>query len=68
MATSGTRNRGTRKSALWGSGNRGGERRSSALWGRGGRFGVAVLVAAFALCAPLAALADPGTGSRSSRS
>ena len=47
---------------LWGSGNRGGERRSSALWGRGGRFGVALLVVAFALCAPLAALADPGNG------
>ena len=62
MATSGRRNRGTRQSALWGSGNRGGEHRSSALWGRGGRFGAAVLVAAFALCAPLAALAAPGNG------
>ncbi len=56
------RNRGTRGSALWGSGNRGGDRRSSALWGHGGRFGAAVLVAVFALCAPLAALADPGLG------
>jgi serine protease AprX len=62
MATSGKCNGGTRQSALWGSGNRGGEHRSSALWGRGGRFGAAVLVAAFALCAPLAALADPGNG------
>ena len=61
MAKAGN-NRATRSSALWGSGNRGGERRSSALWGRGGRFGAAVLVAAFALCAPLAALADPGNG------
>ena len=62
MAKAGNHNRDTRGSALWGSGNRGGERRSSALWGRGGRFGAAVLVAAFALCAPLAALADPGNG------
>jgi len=62
MAKSGRCNGSTRQSALWGSGNRGGEHRSSALWGRSGRFGAAVLVAAFALCAPLAALADPGTG------
>jgi serine protease AprX len=58
----GKRDEGTRQSALWGSGNRGGERRSSALWGRGGRFASALLVVAFALCAPLAALADPGNG------
>ena len=51
---------GTRGSALWGSGKRG-ERRSSVLWGRGRGRGVTVaLVCAFALCAPLAALADGG--------
>ncbi len=38
------------------------EIRRSALWGRGGRFGAAVLIAVCALCAPLAALADPGNG------
>jgi serine protease AprX len=58
----GKRDEGTRQSALWGSGTRGGERRSSALWGRGGRLATLVLVLAFALCAPLAALADPGHG------
>ena len=62
MGAGGKRNSGTRQSALWGSGTRGGERRSSALWGRGGRLAAALLVAAFALCAPLAALADPGNG------
>ena len=62
MGADGKRNSGTRQSALWGSGTRGGERRSSALWGRGGRLAAALLVAAFALCAPLAALADPGNG------
>ncbi len=62
MGSDGKRNSGTRQSALWGSGTRGGERRSSALWGRGGRLAAALLVAAFALCAPLAALADPGNG------
>jgi len=62
MAGSGKCEAGTRQSALWGSGNRGGERRSSALWGRGGRAATVVLVLAFALCAPLAALADPGNG------
>ena len=50
MAKACGRDRGTRWSALWGSGS------------RGGRFGVAVLVVTFALCAPLAALADPGNG------
>jgi serine protease AprX len=58
MALSGRRERDTRQSALWGSGNRGGEHRSSALWGRGGRGAAALLVSAFALAAPLAALAD----------
>ncbi len=58
MALDGKRERDTRQSALWGSGNRGGEHRSSALWGRGGRGATAVLVSAFALAAPLAALAD----------
>ena len=62
MGAGGKRISGTRQSALWGSGTRGGERRSSALWGRGGRLAAALLVAAFALCAPLAALADPGNG------
>ena len=62
MGSDGKRNSGTRQSALWGSGTRGGERHSSALWGRGGRLAAALLVAAFALCAPLAALADPGNG------
>ena len=62
MAGSSKRGAGTRQSALWGSGNRGGERRTSALWGRGGRAATVVLVLAFALCAPLAALADPGNG------
>ena len=62
MAAAGRSEAGTRQSALWGSGNRGGERRTSALWGRGGRSAAVVLVLAFALCAPLAALADPGNG------
>ena len=50
----------TRGSALWGNGSRNGERRSSALWGRGSRGVAVVLVIAFALLAPLAALADNG--------
>ncbi len=50
----------TRGSALWGNGSRSGDRRSSALWGRGGRGVAVVLVIAFALLAPLAALADNG--------
>jgi serine protease AprX len=62
LGGAGKRDEGTRKSALWGSGTRGGERRSSALWGRGGRLASVILVVAFALCAPLAALADPGNG------
>jgi serine protease AprX len=44
------------------SGRRKREIHRSALWGRGGRCGAAVLVAVCALCAPLAALADPGNG------
>ena len=43
-----------RSSALWGTGNRGGETRSSALWGKGGRGFVTALVAALAVCVPLA--------------
>ncbi|HVN61101.1 MAG TPA: S8 family serine peptidase [Gaiellaceae bacterium] len=62
MAKAGGGGRGARRSALWGSGNRGGERRASALPRGGTRFGVVVLVAAFALLAPLAALAEPGNG------
>ena len=58
----GERHEGTRQGALWGNGSRGGERRSSALWGRRGRLASAVLIVAFAFCAPLAALADPGHG------
>ncbi len=44
------------------SGKREAGTRHSALWGRGGRSGVVLLVLAFVLCAPLAALADPGNG------
>ena len=43
-----------RSSALWGTGNRGGETRSNALWGKGGRGFVTALVAALAVCVPLA--------------
>ena len=38
--------------------------RTSALWGRGGRGAAVTLVAVFALCAPLAALADGGVGAK----
>src|SRR5438874_8390184 len=52
---SGKRNE-ERSSALWGTGgNRGGETRSNALWGKGGRGFVTALVAALAVCVPLAA-------------
>src|SRR5438067_8502147 len=47
-----------RNSALWGTGGRGGDR-SSVLWGKGGR-GVVVAMLALALCAPIAATANPG--------
>ena len=50
---SGKRNE-ERSSALWGTGNRGGETRSNALWGKGGRGFVTALVAALAVCVPLA--------------
>jgi serine protease AprX len=56
--------RSERGSALWGTGGRGGDR-SSVLWGKGGR-GIAVAcVAAVALTAPLAAMADSGKKSGS---
>jgi serine protease AprX len=50
---SGKRNE-ERSSALWGTGNRGGETRSNALWGKGGRGFATALVAALAVCVPLA--------------
>jgi serine protease AprX len=57
---SGKRNE-ERSSALWGTGNRGGETRSNALWGKGGRGFVTALVAALAVCVPLAASSNkPG--------
>ena len=62
MATHNSSKGETRKSALWGTGSRGGEHRSSALWGRGGRGAVVGTVAAFALLAPIAALAGGGSG------
>jgi serine protease AprX len=51
--------RSERGSALWGTGGRGGDR-SSVLWGKGGRGIVVACVAALALTAPLAAMADSG--------
>src|SRR5437588_3174046 len=66
MATDNGAAKDVRSSALWGTGNRGGEHRSSALWGRGGRGAAVACIAAFALLAPLAALAgsakDTGSG------
>src|SRR4051794_3222207 len=53
--------RSERGSALWGTGSRGGDR-SSVLWGKGGRGILVTCVAAFALAAPMAALADSGKG------
>ena len=53
--------RSERGSALWGTGSRGGDR-SSVLWGKGGRGILVSCVAAFALAAPMAALADSGKG------
>src|SRR5690349_15487601 len=50
-----------RSSALWGTGGRGGDR-SSVLWGKGGR-GALVAAMALALTAPMAAMADTGSGS-----
>ena len=50
---SGKRNE-ERSSALWGTGSRGGETRSNALWGKGSRGFVTALVAALAVCVPLA--------------
>src|SRR3954469_5945651 len=55
--------RSERGSALWGTGSRGGDR-SSVLWGKGGRGILVSCVAAFALAAPMAALADSGKGSK----
>jgi serine protease AprX len=49
--------RSERGSALWGTGGRGGDR-SSVLWGKGGRGIVVACVAAVALTAPLAAMAQ----------
>ena len=46
-----------RGSALWGTGSRGGDR-SSVLWGKGGRGILVSCVAAFALAAPMAAMAN----------
>ena len=54
--------RSERGSALWGTGSRGGDR-SSVLWGKGGRGILVSCVAAFALAAPMAAMADSGKGS-----
>src|SRR3954468_15476135 len=54
--------RSERGSALWGTGSRGGDR-SSVLWGKGGRGILVSCVAAFALAAPMAALADSGKDS-----
>jgi serine protease AprX len=54
--------RSERGSALWGTGSRGGDR-SSVLWGKGGRGVLVSCVAAFALAAPMAALADSGKDS-----
>ena len=53
--------RSERGSALWGTGSRGGDR-SSVLWGKGGRGILVTCVAAFALAAPMAAMADSGKG------
>jgi serine protease AprX len=53
--------RSERGSALWGTGSRGGDR-SSVLWGKGGRGILVSCVAAFALAAPMAAMADSGKG------
>jgi serine protease AprX len=50
-----------RGSALWGTGSRGGDR-SSVLWGKGGRGILLSCIVAFALSAPLAAMADSGRG------
>ena len=55
--------RSERGSALWGTGSRGGDR-SSVLWGKGGRGILVSCIAAFALAAPMAALADSGKGSK----
>ncbi len=56
--------RSERGSALWGTGSRGGDR-SSVLWGKGGRGILVSCVAAMALAAPMAAMADSGTGASS---
>jgi serine protease AprX len=56
--------RSERGSALWGTGSRGGDR-SSVLWGKGGRGILVTCVAAFALAAPMAAMADSGKGNSS---
>jgi serine protease AprX len=53
-----------RGSALWGTGSRGGDR-SSVLWGKGGRGILLSCIVAFALSAPLAAMADSGQGNDS---
>src|SRR6476661_3781991 len=53
--------RSERGSALWGTGSRGGDR-SSVLWGKGGRGILVTCVAACALAAPMAAMADSGKG------
>ena len=53
--------RSERGSALWGTGSRGGDR-SSVLWGKGGRGILVSCIAAFALAAPMAAMADSGKG------
>src|SRR6476469_9250830 len=54
--------RSERGSALWGTGSRGGDR-SSVLWGKGGRGILVSCIAAFALAAPMAAMADSGKDS-----
>jgi serine protease AprX len=53
-----------RASALWGTGSRGGDR-SSVLWGKGGRGILVSCIAAFALAAPMAAMADSGKSAAS---
>ena len=58
--------RSERGSALWGTGSRGGDR-SSVLWGKGGRGILVSCVAAFALAAPMAAMADSGKERRPSK-
>ena len=58
MRTDGGRRNEERSSALWGTGNRGGETRSNALWGKGGRGFLTALVAALAICVPLASSAN----------